>query len=406
MSTPFPTNLDTTTTLPTESASTPLSVNHVIAHTNIADAVIALETKVGVNSSAVTTTHDYKLSEITGSDKAVGKTANQVLTNKTLTSPTLTTPILNVGSDATGDVYYRNSGGNVARLGVGSNTTVLTLVAGLPAWVAPAVTANASTTVAGISELATAAEINAGTATGGTGAALVVTPDQLLISTPTFNGSGLTGIPVYAVNSDIQDSYFTLQIPFSPTSTSVMPGWTVTGTTPFTYTGAGSYIRMSDSGSGAFTITSALIGSGSTDNYSPAQSKVIRIKFPKFRVLDLSDRKGWGLCITAANIHTAHTDVTNGEVRFILNTSTLYAQNANGSTATSTDISSGLTLTNWNSFEIVFTPAVDIKFYVNGTLKATHTTNLPTTGTLLLAYGASANGRQVDSLPPIISIQN
>lgn len=41
---------------------------------------------------------------------------------------------LNVGSDATGDIYYRNSGGNIARLGVGSNGQVLTLASGLPSW--------------------------------------------------------------------------------------------------------------------------------------------------------------------------------------------------------------------------------------------------------------------------------
>lgn len=35
----------------------------------------------------------------------VGTTATQTLTNKTLTSP-----VINVGSDATGDIYYRSSG--------------------------------------------------------------------------------------------------------------------------------------------------------------------------------------------------------------------------------------------------------------------------------------------------------
>ncbi|WP_230685423.1 hypothetical protein, partial [Streptococcus pneumoniae] len=43
---------------------------------------------------------------------------------------------------------------------------------------------NASTTAKGIVELATSAEITAGTATGGTGAPLVVTPDALASSTP------------------------------------------------------------------------------------------------------------------------------------------------------------------------------------------------------------------------------
>lgn len=63
----------------------------------------------------------------------VGTTDAQTLTNKTLTSP-----VINVGSDATGDLYYRNSGGAFTRLGVTTNGYVLTLVAGLPAWAAAA----------------------------------------------------------------------------------------------------------------------------------------------------------------------------------------------------------------------------------------------------------------------------
>src|SRR5690606_14440336 len=44
---------------------------------------------------------------------------------------------LNLGSDATGDIYYRNSSGYLTRLGVGSNGDVLTLDGGLPTWAAP-----------------------------------------------------------------------------------------------------------------------------------------------------------------------------------------------------------------------------------------------------------------------------
>lgn len=51
------------------------------------------------------------------------------------TSPTFTTPIINLGSDANGDTYYRNSGALV-RLPKGSDGQVLTLASGLPSWVA------------------------------------------------------------------------------------------------------------------------------------------------------------------------------------------------------------------------------------------------------------------------------
>jgi hypothetical protein len=43
---------------------------------------------------------------------------------------------LAVGSDATGDIYYRNSSGFLARLAAGSNGNVLTLDSGIPSWAA------------------------------------------------------------------------------------------------------------------------------------------------------------------------------------------------------------------------------------------------------------------------------
>jgi len=63
----------------------------------------------------------------------VGTTDAQTLTNKTLTSP-----IVNVASDATGDIYYRTAGGAFARLAVGSTDEVLTVASGLPSWAAAA----------------------------------------------------------------------------------------------------------------------------------------------------------------------------------------------------------------------------------------------------------------------------
>lgn len=175
----FPTSLDTSVTIPVESASTPLSTNHVTNHTASQTAIIALETKVGVDGSAVTTSHDYKLSGVTGSDKAVSKTGTETLTNKTLTSPTVTGATITTST--VNGVTIQTAGSATDFLA--ANGTYQT-----------GAVANASTTVKGIVEAATSAEITAGTATGGTGAALVVTPDALAASTPVFNGSGLTNL--------------------------------------------------------------------------------------------------------------------------------------------------------------------------------------------------------------------
>lgn len=96
MATNFPSSLDTLTN---PSAGDPQNnPSHSAQHANANDAIEALEAKVGINSSAVTTSHDYKLSEVTGklsevtgTDKAVGKTAIQTLSNKTLTIPKIDT---------------------------------------------------------------------------------------------------------------------------------------------------------------------------------------------------------------------------------------------------------------------------------------------------------------------------
>lgn len=162
MATNFPTSLDTLTN-PT--SSDPLnSPDHAGQHANANDAIEALEAKVGVNSSAVTTSHDYKIAQLetnsiskttinakgdllagtandtltvlsAGSNGAYLKvdssaatglawdtavvtlTDSQTLTNKTLTSPTLTTPALGTPAsgtlssctvDGTNAVGYRN----------------------------------------------------------------------------------------------------------------------------------------------------------------------------------------------------------------------------------------------------------------------------------------------------------
>ncbi len=154
-------------------------------------AIQSLESKVGVDGSAVTTSHDYKLSGVTGSNKAVPNNGG-----------TLANPKITVGSDAVGDIHFTsNVDGTQSRLPIVTGK-VLKSTGGVLVWEDEIATVNASTTVKGVFEAATQAETTAGTATGGTGAVLVVTPDSLAGSTPVFDGSALTGIASRVVASN------------------------------------------------------------------------------------------------------------------------------------------------------------------------------------------------------------
>lgn len=171
MSTTFPTSKQSipnpTSTDLLENADNTL--DHDYQHATVNDTIEALQDKVGVDGSAVTTSHDYKLSGVTGSDKAVSKTGTETLTNKTLTAPQI-----NFGSDANGDMIIRNGSGVTARLPIGTTDQILAVQSGLPTWIANPSASPASTITAGVVELATTAETETGT-----DATRAVTPDGL-----------------------------------------------------------------------------------------------------------------------------------------------------------------------------------------------------------------------------------
>lgn len=114
MSTNYPTTLDTYTN-PSGTSAVGVDVGgrtHSEFHSDNNDAIEALQTKVGVDGSAVTTSHDYKLSGVTGSDKAVSKTGSEVLTNKTIDGNNNTLTVLS--SQISGNVPLSKGGTGVA----------------------------------------------------------------------------------------------------------------------------------------------------------------------------------------------------------------------------------------------------------------------------------------------------
>jgi hypothetical protein len=70
---------------------------------------------------------------------ATSTNAISASTGLALSSTQLTSAIIGLGSDATGDIYYRAaSTGALTRLGIGSTGNVLTVAGGLPSWAVPA----------------------------------------------------------------------------------------------------------------------------------------------------------------------------------------------------------------------------------------------------------------------------
>lgn len=120
-------------------------------------------------------------------------TAFGVVTSGTMgTGSVIGTPTMTLGSDADGDIYFRNSG-ILTRLAKGSDTEVLTLASGIPSWAAAGGgSSNASTTVKGIVEIATAAEQGSQTGTGATGAIVVVAASNT-VKGAVFTSAVLTG---------------------------------------------------------------------------------------------------------------------------------------------------------------------------------------------------------------------
>ena len=96
---------------------------------------------------------------------------------------------LALGSDATGDIFYRNSSGNFSRLGIGSDGKALIVSGGLPSWQTMPATGDALVANA-LSQFAstTSAEL-AGVISNETGTGVLVFSDSPVFTTPNIGNA-------------------------------------------------------------------------------------------------------------------------------------------------------------------------------------------------------------------------
>ena len=138
--------------------------------------------------------------------------------------------------------------------------------------------------------------------------------------------------------------------------------------------------------------------------------KIVKLKtVVSFRVSGGSNQNvGFGLAIDAPAIQAAHT-AANLSIRFVSDGTNIWSVTGDGVGNTNTLLSGTSTgFTHPQMWEIVWNPAnTQVFFYINGILKATHTTNLPTGGLAQVAVNANSTGGTTEGIftNPILSQQ-
>lgn len=262
--------------------------------------------------------------------------------------------------------------------------------------------ANASETAKGNVEEATDAEVTAGTASGATGAKLFITPTKLLTYLTSFITTNITNFKKYIVGSldaTFAKTYFNMQLPFllwtgstSGALTTDFTNWLRTDGTDVIISPNNLMADFRSTGS-CYLVLEGGFWTGASTLLKWNDTKTVILdwwaKLPASGTGDI----GMGFFNQSGDYIAAYNNTTSDRVVFNLaSTGVLYATiSKNTVGATNTNISSGLTLTNWNNYRIELDLSNQALFYVNGTLKATLSgANFPNpNNTLQIGHGRS-----------------
>lgn len=111
----------------------------------------------------------------------------------------------------------------------------------------------------------------------------------------------------------------------------------------------------------------------------------------------------------ASNLGQVYNNIGNGFVGFGIDNTTLYAVVSDGTTVATTDISAGITVTDFNTYRVEVESGVEARFYVNGTLATTilnATQALPTgVSSVFAGVGTTTTGYYTNVSNIIIEIE-
>jgi len=256
---------------------------------------------------------------------------------------------------------------------------------------------NASETTKGIVEEASDAEVTAGTATGATGAKLFVTPAKLAtnlgttVADTTALKSGLQQT-VGAISNATVKLYYNVHALFSlymgetlDNTITRFTNWERTDATKVAIPPLGNMASFASTADAELYLNNSFYSSGSTVLSFADNNIVIMDWWAKYISGAGENMMGIGL---VGEFSTINTD-NNTLAIFNIRNGVLFSHTSKTATKSSNNISSGLTLTNWNNYRIEFDMGADtVTFYVNGVLKATHTgASIPTSGTVAFGFG-------------------
>lgn len=241
---------------------------------------------------------------------------------------------------------------------------------------------------------------------------------QLTGMVPAVNGGiAATSGTVGPLINSIAKTYFNIQLPFitwtgatNAAATTDFPNWTKTSeavTTPAgamaQFVGTGSENLYLETGATSPFVTS---GSGQL-GFDTSGTTIIMDWFAKLPATSTGDLM-MGFVNAGTVLQDVYNSTTNGRVAFAMqgSTGTIFATiSKNGVGCTTTNVSSGITNTNWNNFRIEFLIGTSATFYINGVSVATLSgANLTVAAPILPGFGRS-NTSVYAVTAPTFSIQ-